>query len=284
MPTAIVTDSTADIDPAEAERLGIEVVPLFVNFGDRRYRDRIDLSRAEFYRKLATERALPTTAQPTPAMFEEAFRPHVEAGNEIVVLTIAQTYSGTINAARAAALVFPGATIALVDSHAVAGGLALQVLHAAELAATGANAAAVVAELDGDRARQMGYATIPDLSHAVRTGRVSRSRALIGSLVKVLPVLRLVDGRVEEEARVRTFARAQDAMIEAALSNVGNVETARLMVMHTNVPELAMSIYDRIVERLPGTPAYLGVLEAGPVIAAHTGAGAVGAFTIAGPQ
>ena len=282
MPTIIVTDSTADIDPAQADRLGIEVVPLFVNFGDRRYRDRIDLTRAEFYRKLASERELPTTAQPTPAMFEEAYRVHAAAGNEIVVLTIAQTYSGTINAARAGAQMFPDATIALVDSRAVAGGLALQVLHAAELARAGANAPEIVAQLERDQERQIGFATIPDLSHAVRTGRVSRSQALIGSLVKLLPVLRLVDGKVEEEARVRTFARAQDAMIEAALSRIGDVEEARVMVMHANAPQLGVSVYDRLVERLPGTPAFLGMLEAGPVIAAHTGAGAAGVFVIAG--
>ncbi|MBV8581111.1 MAG: DegV family protein, partial [Candidatus Eremiobacteraeota bacterium] len=76
---AIVTDSTADLDIADAQARGIGVVPLFVQFGDARYQDNVELTREEFYRKLASLTVLPTTSQPTPAMFEDAFRPHVEA-------------------------------------------------------------------------------------------------------------------------------------------------------------------------------------------------------------
>lgn len=275
---AIVTDSTS-IDTADAERLDIDMVPLMVNFGDRHYRDRIDLSRAEFYR-LFTQ-TLPTTSQPSSAAFEQVFAPHVAAGRPIICVTIAQTFSGTIQAAQAAAHQFADAQIHVIDSATIAGGVALQVIGAAERAAAGADTATVLAALARDRERQRGYATIPDLSHAVRTGRISRAQAFIGSLVKIVPVLR-VSAKVEEEARVRTFARAQETMVSAVVRDAGPARGARVAVIHANAPDLAASLAERIRERLAAPPAFFCIFEAGPVIAAHTGPGTVAAFVIPG--
>jgi DegV family protein with EDD domain len=275
---AIVTDSTS-VETADAERLEIDMVPLMVNFGDRHYRDRIDLSRAEFYRMFT--QTLPTTSQPSSAMFEQVFAPHVAAGRPVICVTISQAYSGTVQAAQAAAHQFPGAEIHVIDSGTIAGGVALQVIRAAELAWDGADAATVLAALARDRERQRGYATIPDLSHAVRTGRVSRAQAFIGSLVKIVPVLR-IGTKVEEEARVRTFARAQEAMVSAVVRDAGPVAGARIAVVHANAPDAAAALAERIRERLAAPPAFLAIYEAGPVIAAHTGPGTVGVFVVPG--
>jgi DegV family protein with EDD domain len=279
---AVVTDSTSDLDPALAAELGITVVPLFVNFGERRYRDIVDLSHDEFYRLLASEPGLPTTSQPTSVMFEDAFRPLVEAGRPIVCITIMQKLSGTINAAQAAAAQFPGAAIALVDSESVTGGLALQCIHAARLAEHGADVETILAALAHDRSLQRGYATVPDLTHAVRTGRVTRAQAFVGSLVKILPVLRIDSGTIGEAARVRTFARAQDTMIEATLAALGSGDFAHIAILHTQAPEVAQALREKLASKLTGTPAYFELVEAGPVIATHAGAGAVGIFSIPG--
>jgi DegV family protein with EDD domain len=278
VPPAIVTDSTS-VEAADAERLDIDMVPLMVNFGDRHYRDRIDLSRAEFYRMFS--QMLPTTSQPSSALFEQVFAPHAAQGRPVICVTISQAYSGTVQAAQAAAYQFPGAEIHVIDSGTIAGGVALQVIRAAQLARGGADSPAVLAALAYDREHQRGYATIPDLSHAVRTGRVSRAQAFIGSLVKIVPVLR-VGAKVEEEARVRTFARAQDTMVSAVVRDAGTRPGARVAVVHANAPALAASLAKRIRERLAAPPAFLGVFEAGPVIAAHTGPGTVGAFLVPG--
>jgi len=273
---AIVTDSTS-VETADAERLDIDMVPLMVNFSDRHYRDRIDLSRADFYRMFS--QTLPTTSQPSSTMFEAVFAPHVADGRPIVCVTISQTFSGTVQAAQAAAVQFPGAEIHVLDSGTIAGGVALQVIRAAELARDGADTATVLASLAHDRERQRGFATIPDLSHAVRTGRVSRAQAFIGSLIKIVPVLR-VGAKVEVEARVRTFARAQEAMVSAAVREAGTAPGVRVAVVHANAPELAAAFAERIRERLAAPPAFFGVFEAGPVIAAHTGPGTIGVFLV----
>ena len=103
MSIVVVTDSTSDIEPQRAAELGITIVPLFVVFGDRSYRDNIDLSRRQFFEMLGSEKTLPTTSQPTAQMFEEAFRPLVQAGHDLLCLTISSHLSGTINAAQTAA-------------------------------------------------------------------------------------------------------------------------------------------------------------------------------------
>lgn len=280
MAIAIVTDSTSDIEPERARVLNIDVVPLFVVFGDKSYRDYVDLSRSEFYHKLSHEPALPTTSQPTAQMFEEAFRPHVEAGDEILCIVISSKLSGTINAARSAAQQFPGAKIFIVDSESVAGGLGMLVMHAREMALAGATAEQILEALEHQKHTQRLYACIPDLSHVVRTGRIGKARAVIGTLMRIVPVISLRDGEVVAEAQVRTMSRAQETMIDLSLKNVSDVSRARFLVLHTNAPALANDILQRLRARLGGVePKMLGILEAGPVIATHGGPGAVGIFS-----
>lgn len=280
MAIAVVTDSTSDIEPARARELGVDVVPLFVIFGEKSYRDYVDLSRREFYEKLASEPVLPITSQPTSQMFEEAFRPHVQAGDEILCVVISSKLSGTINAARSAAQQFPGAKITIVDSLSVAGGLGMQVLHACALAKSGASLEQILAALEREKRTQHLYACIPDLSHVVRTGRIGKAKAVIGTLMKIVPVISLRDGEVVAEAQVRTMSRAQQTMIDLSLKDVTNVSKARFLVMHTNAPELARDILERLRSQLGGEePEMLDVLEAGPVIATHGGPGAIGIFS-----
>jgi DegV family protein with EDD domain len=274
LPVAVVTDSTSDVDAATGEALGIDVVPLFINFGDERLRDGVEITRAAFYRRLALQ--LPTTSQPTSGAFEDVFARHVAAGRAVVCVTITSRLSGTINAATAAAAQFPGAEIRIVESGTVCAGLALQARHAARLAHAGASADEIVLALGDDRTHQFGFAAVPDLSHVVRTGRLSKAQAFIGSLVKLVPVLVLDDGAIREEARVRTFARAKDRLIEATLRSVHG--SARVAVIHANAPPIAAEVAAKVREQGGSAIVELIEMEAGPAIAVHAGPGAVGAF------
>jgi DegV family protein with EDD domain len=280
VPIAIVTDSTSDILPERASALGITVVPLFVIFGEKSYRDQVDLSRPEFFEKLASEKVLPITSQPTAQMFESAFQPLVEAGHEILCITISSALSGTINAARAGAQCFPGSTIEIYDSQNAAGGLGMMVLRAHEAVAGGAPMSDVLRALNRERETQTLQACMPDLSHIQRTGRIGKAKAVLGTLMKIVPILGLKDGQVIPAAQVRTFSRAQETMIELALKGVTDVSKGRFMVMHTNAPQLAENAMAKLRAHFNGVePRLLEVLEAGPAIAVHAGPGAVGIFT-----
>ena len=277
MAIAVVTDSTSDIEPGLAAGLGIRVVPLFVVFGETSYRDYIDLSRPEFFEKLRTEKTLPMTSQPSAQMFEDAFRPLVEAGDEILCITISSHLSGTINAARAAAQQFPNARIEMYDSESAAGGLGIMAMRAAELARSGAGMQEILLHLDHMRSTQRLYAVIPDLSHIQRTGRIGKAQAVLGTLMKIVPVLALKDGQVAAEAQVRTLSRAQETMLDLAMKSVTDVSKASFVVIHTNAPQLAEEACEKLKQRLDGAkPRMLEILEAGPVIATHGGPGAVG--------
>jgi DegV family protein with EDD domain len=261
--------------------MGITVVPLFVVFGDRSYKDYVELSRVQFYEKLQNEPVLPTTSQPTAAMYEAAFAPLVASGDEILCICISSQLSGTMNAARAGAQPFPNASIEMYDSQTVAGGLAMMVFHAHAMAQAGATRAEIVASLDRWRATERLYACLPDLSHLVRTGRIGKARAALGTLMKIVPVLGLKDGAVAAEAQVRTFARAQETMLDLILKATPEPSAARYLVMHTNAPQLAHAAAAKLRERLGDvTPLQLEVWEAGPVIATHGGPGAVGVFAV----
>jgi DegV family protein with EDD domain len=271
----IVTDSTSDLDPRRAVELGVTVVPLFVVFGETSYRDLVDLSRPDFYTKLLTERSLPTTSQPTAAMFEEAFA--AAGADAILCVTISSHLSGTINSARVAAERFREKRIEVFDSESAAGGLGLMVLRAAEMAGMERGLEEIVETLRSERKTQRLFACIPDLSHLQRSGRIGRARAALGTLMRIVPVLSLERGEVVAKAQVRTFERAQETMLDLALEDIGDPAQRRFVVMHTNAPELANAAVRRLRERLGGVePDLLEIWEAGPVIATHGGPGAVG--------
>ena len=283
MTVAIVTDSTSDLEPGAPRSEDIAVVPLFIVFGDRSYKDCIELSREEFYRKLSSESALPSTSQPTAALFEEAFAAPVAAGDDVLCIVVSSHLSGTINSAMAAAQRYPGARIEVYDSKTVAGGLGMMVQHARNLARRGASLSAIVESLDLWRRGQHLYACLPDLSHLQRTGRIGAAQAALGTMMKIVPVLTIEDGKVAAKAQVRTFARAQETMLDLILKSAPPVPDAQFIVMHTNAPSLAQAAEKRLRERLGGEqPARLEIWEAGPVIAAHGGPGAVGVFVARG--
>lgn len=280
MAIKIVTDSTSDIEPSQAAALGVDVVPLFVLWGDQSYRDYVDLSRAEFYERLKTEPVLPTTSQPTAKMFEDAFAPHVDAGDDVLCITISSKLSGTINAALAAAQRFGDGKVRVVDSESAAGGLGMMVMHARDLAEAGKSMDEIVGAIERERQTQRLYACVPDLSYLNRTGRIGKAKQLIGTLMKIVPVLSLKEGVVAPEAQVRTFARAQQTMIDLSIANAPDIADARFLVMHTNAPQLAAEVLAMLRARFNGVePKLCGILEAGPVIGVHAGAGAVGVFS-----
>jgi DegV family protein with EDD domain len=131
------------------------------------------------------------------------------------------------------------------------------------------------------RARQALFAAIPDLSHAVRTGRISRTMAMIGGMMKILPVLGLdEEGKVTEVARVRTFDRALDTLVEATATRLEGNGDSRVAIVHAHAPQTAQTLRERLLRKTDGAIARLDVLETGPAIAVHAGIGAAGIFSL----
>lgn len=272
MAVAVVTDSTADLPSDLAEVLGLRVVPMSVMFGDRTYTSRITISDEEFYDRLGEEDELPTTSQPAPAWFEEAYADAADDGADAIVsIHVSGELSGTVGLAerlgREAAL-----DVHVLDSRQVSGGLALQVLAAHAAARRGEVVADVIAAAEAVREHVRTFVVVDTLDYLRKGGRLTGAQALVGSMLRVKPLLHLTEGRVEVLERTRTWSRALDRLADLAAEHVGG-EPAHVVVTHSVAPERAAALWERLASDVQIEERLEAVV--GPVVGTHTGPGAV---------
>jgi DegV family protein with EDD domain len=177
MAIKIVTDSTCDLPEHLVKEYGINIVPLKVLFGEEVYRDGIDLSRKEFYTKMALYKELPTTAQVNPGEFIEEFHKHVDHGDEIIGIFISAKLSGTYSSALMARQQVGKDNIHLVDSLNASFGLGLLVIEAARRVNQGKSAQEIVAWLNIIKEQISFYGIINNLENLKKGGRLSRKPA-----------------------------------------------------------------------------------------------------------
>jgi DegV family protein with EDD domain len=276
---AIITDSSADMDPALAAAQGIVVVPLFVRFGDEELRAGVDLTPEQFWaRLLAPGAPFPATAAPSPGTFRDAFEAAFAGGAEAVVaVLIGARISATFQAATLAAGALPDREIHLVDSRTTSMSTGFAALLAAELAAAGLSGTAIA---DRVRARLRDldlYVAVDTLEYLRRGGRLSPARAAIGSVLSVKPIITVRDGLVDMLEKPRTRAKARERVIE--LIAAGPVE--RLAIIHTPTSPAAevAGFRDALVARIPGgvDPSRIVTSLLGPTTGPHLGPGLMGA-------
>jgi DegV family protein with EDD domain len=270
---AVVTDSTADLPRDLAEELGIRVVPLSVTFGSETFISGVTIDHAGFYERLATTERLPTTSQPTPAWFEEAYADCVDDGLDAVVsLHVSAALSGTVALARARAA-DAEIPVEVVDTRLVGGSLGLAVLAAHRVAEAGGDVAEVVAAAHRVADRVTSLLVVDTLDYLKRGGRLTGAQALMGSMLRVKPLLHLTEGRVEVLERARTWTRALDRVADL-VAEVGEAGPVDIVVTHAVSEERADEVWDR----LEGRVEIARRLEAmiGPIVGTHVGPGAVG--------
>lgn len=216
MSVRIIIDSTADHTREIRERC--TVVPLTVHFGDTEYADGVTISQQEFYEKLVASDVLPTTSQPTPAAFAQAYKEAVDAGDQVVVITISSQLSGTYQSASIAAMDFEE-DVFVVDSLSAALGNGILAQYALMLADQGMNAAEIAEELTRQRENVYLIALVDTLEYLKKGGRVSKTVAFAGELLSIKPIISLPGGKVEVISKARGTKQAQlnlDKEIQAA--------------------------------------------------------------------
>jgi len=270
---AVVTDSTCDLPADLAEALGIRVVPLSVAFGAREVFSRVSVTDEEFYAELAASDDLPTTSQPVTAWFEEAWADARDAGHEAVVsIHLSDAMSGTVQRAETLAADAP-LPVTVVDSRQVSGGLALQVLAAVRVAAADGTVEEVVAAADAVRRSTVSLLVVDTLTYLRRGGRLSASQAMLGTALRMRPLLSVEGGRIELLDRERTWSRAIQRLVDRAAAVAGD-EPQHAVVAHALAPERAAEVLAAVRERVEVVE-HLDVVV-GPVVGTHTGPGAVG--------
>lgn len=269
MPVRIVTDSSADIPRSLSESLGISVVPLTVNFGAERFRDGVDLGHEEFYQRLETSTVFPTTSQPAPSQFAEAYSGLESA--DIVSIHVPEELSGTINSARQAARDSAGGRrIEVIDSRSTSMGMGLVVLQAARLAKTGATLDEIIDATRLEIARSAVWFTVDTLEFLARGGRIGRAKHLLGTVLRIKPLLTVRNGAVEPVAQLRTRAQVAEALVRCAEDRQ---PLSALSVAYSTGAEAAGALADRLADRGIFPRDQILLTRLGPAIGTHVGPG-----------
>lgn len=274
MTTRIVTDSTAYLPQELVERHGIEVVPLHVVVGGRDHVEGQDISAGQVAAALR-DYTIVTTSRPTPQVFADTYRRLADEGATAVVsIHLSSQMSGTVEAARLAAAEAP-VPVEVVDSATIGMAMGFAVLDAAEAAAGGAAAGAVV-EAAHARLGPSGVLFYVDtLEHLRRGGRIGAASALLGSALAIKPILAVRGGRIVPVEKVRTSSRAVariEAMVVEQVQRGGRV--VDLAVHHLDARARADQIAGELRTMVPGSPD-VTVVELGAVVGAHVGPGTV---------
>lgn len=279
MTIRVVTDSTCDI-PAEAVAdLGITIVPQGLVFGDEELRDGVDITSDEFFKRLQREDVMPTTTQAPPSAFRTAYERLVEEGaTGIVACVVSSKLSGTLGSAKQAAEGL-GVPITFVDSQQVSLPLGIGVIEAAKAARAGATLEQVQRVAADVFRRAHIFVTLETLEYLRRGGRMSRGQELLGSLLKVKPVLEVKDGEVQAVGRVRTKQKA----IEDILGRVADLRPWQYaLVLYATNPDEADYVADRMRGLSPDTPVIRERLT--PVVGVHIGPGGIGIGCVQAPD
>lgn len=269
----IVTDSACDLPADVVERLGIEVVPLTIRFGDEELVDREELSASDFYAKMASSPHLPETAAPSPGRFEQAFQRLADDGaSAIVCINLSAQLSATMQSAQTAAKALEGGPVEVrvVDSTTISGPLGNIVSSAAADAAAGRSVDEVLAGVADRADRTRLFATLDTLDNLKKGGRIGGAQALVGTLLSIKPLIEVSSGKVEEAGKQRTRRKAF-VWLRDKLFEHGEVD--ELTICHGEAPDVD-ELVDLVSTRYERDRIRIATI--GPVIGAHGGPRVVG--------
>ncbi len=271
MTVKIVTDSCADLPTQLAQELGITVVPVYLRFGDEVYRDGVDISQDEFYQKLEEGSVHPSTAAPSPGEFAKVYEEAAQETDEIVSIHLTSKHSAVYDSAlQGRELVETGCRIEVVDSLSVSMGLGLIAVAAARLAKEGEGLQAVMDEVREAIQCIRLLGVFDTLKYLLRGGRIGKSRALLGTLLNVKPLLTMRDGELLPAGLARTRAKGVERLF-GLVKNALNVQ--EVAIVHSTTPDEASSFRERIASILDRKRIHVARL--GPALGVHAGPGAL---------
>jgi len=273
--TAIVLDSTADFPGAQIRFPNMRVVPLYVRFGEKSFRDYVELDPHDFYKRLRVAPELPTTSQPTPQDFASIYHA-LSAYERIYSLHISSKLSGTFQSASLAAAE-DGDRIRLIDTESASVGIGMLALAIQDLLERGTTDEEIEALAERHRERAGILFTVDTLEFLAKGGRIGRGKALMGSLLNVKPILAIEDGEVVPVTRARGRAKAFEEFrkrFEAATTDRPGLAVG---IAHSEAEEAVEQLRAIVLEARPQAEIKL-VTTLGAVVGTHAGPGTVGFF------
>ena len=272
MKLGIVTDSTSDLPKYLIEQYELEVIPSILILDGKEYADGVGISREEFYRRLPSFQAQPTTAAPSIGDFSTRYESLLARGyDHILSIHAPGALTTIINSAHQAAQDFPE-KITVIDSLSMSLGLGFQVLAAAEAAEMGLHTALDAAE--STRKRLQVFAAFDTLEYAKRSGRLPAAFATIGGLLNIKPFIELRNGEVKPSGVARTTKQANEKLMSLLLEG-GPLE--RLAILHTGAEPRAKEFLNMVMQKASqSVPRDILMVNVTTVIGTHIGPNALG--------
>ncbi|MBS4174170.1 DegV family protein [Bacillus sp. FJAT-49736] len=274
MKTAIVTDSTAYIPKEIREKLHIHMIPLSVVMKGETYEEEVDLFADQFFEEIKNLETLPTSSQPSTGRFVELFESLAKDYDEIISIHLSSGISGTFQGAVTAGTMVEGVKVYPYDSEISCMAQGFYAIDAAKMALEGKTTEEILQRLDELKASTRAYFMADDLSHLQRGGRLSSAQALIGSLLKIKPLLHFVDKKIAPFEKIRTRKKAMNRIGELIGEDAAKGTPLKASIIHANREEEAKEWKSELEQLYPNVD--FSISYFGPVIATHIGEGGMG--------
>lgn len=268
----IVTDSSSYLESEVVKKYDIRVVPIKVAFGTEAYAEGVDITNKEFYQRLIGTGAFPTTSQPSVGDFVKIYSELAQQGHPILSIHISSTMSGTVRSALSAKDALPQAQIEIIDSKTLAMGML--VIPAAEAAQRGQALHQIKASIEKLNASIVSIGMFDTLKYAWKGGRIGAAKALVGTLLKIKPVITFEDGVVRVLSKPRTTSGAIEYMVNFVAKRTSKNVPLHGWLAHARASEIAITLEKALRVHFNWTE--LRLFEVGPVYGTHMGPGFIG--------
>jgi DegV family protein with EDD domain len=279
---AIVTDSTAYIPSDLIQKHNLTVAPQVLIWGEETFEDGVDIQPDEFYARLKTSKAMPTTSQVSISKMKSTFEDLVKQGYDVLAIFLSAKLSGTIQSAIQAKDMMDeaGEKVTFIDSNSTAMALGFQVLTVARAVEDGANLEEAVALAEKAREHTGVYFAVDTLEFLHRGGRIGGAQRFLGTALNMKPVLAVQGGRVEAVERIRTKSKAIDRVLELVMEQCQGKSPIHLATLHAAAEDEARTLLDKAAKELNPTESILTSVS--PVVGTHAGPGTVGLAYMSG--
>lgn len=271
----IITDSAADFEQNELEKLNITCIPLSVSFGDTAYQENVNLSKNQFYDLLLQGEHLPKTSQASPQILLDLFEDAANAGDDAIYFTLSSALSGTYQSAVMARNLTDSPLCQVVDSLNATGGQRMILEYAAKLRDEGKTAAQIMEATEALRSRITLFACIDTLEYLYKGGRISQTAYKLGTLANIKPIITVEpDGSIGIPVKAMGMRKGMDYLCKHAESHPADPEFP-FYVMYTNNRTVAETLAARL-EAVGISVSDDRIIQVGAAIGSHVGPDACG--------
>ncbi|GAP21358.1 DegV family protein [Leptolinea tardivitalis] len=279
---ALITDSTCDIPREWITQYDICVVPLTIVMKGETFTDGVDITPIEFYERLAAENLRPTTSQPAPKLFLDAYKKAAEDGYEqVLVITISSAMSGTIESARRAAEESP-IPVKIMDGKSNSMGIGWQVIAAARAREAGGGLTEMLAAAEQARSHMQYYISLDTIEYLARGGRIADAARFLNSILHIKPMIYVKHetGTVGAAIPSRSRKAAIEDLYKEFFRHIDTSLPLHITVLHNNALPEAKELMERVIRDFSPKEIFISIVS--PVLGVHTGPRAIALCGYAG--